>query len=88
MRKKHPPSPTLVALLGEILKRAREVHGWTGAELAARVNIRPELLSRMRTRGTGDFSVLEALAREVGLRLTLAPADSLLDRIRRGEYLP
>ncbi|MEW5994656.1 MAG: hypothetical protein AB1744_09690 [Candidatus Zixiibacteriota bacterium] len=54
--------------------------------LARRAGARPETLSRMKTRGNGDFGLLVKLARVVGLRLTLVPDDAQLDALQRGEF--
>lgn len=57
-------------------------------ELAGRVGVRPETLSRMKSRGTGDFALIEALVREVDMRLVLVHQDERLESIQRGEFLP
>jgi len=74
-------------ILDEIL-RAAKAKGLNASELAERTGVRAELVSRMRRRGTADFAVIEKMANEVGLQLHLTPADSTLDLIRRGEFLP
>lgn len=58
----------------------------TAKQLATRAGISPETLSRMKNRGSGDFSVIDAMARIVGLRLSLEPNDDTQAAIRRGEF--
>ncbi len=72
-------------LLDQILAAAK-TQGIPGKELAVRAGITPETLSRMKGRGSGDALVLSALARVVGLRLTLVPDDARLEAIRSGSF--
>ncbi|MFV2059115.1 MAG: helix-turn-helix domain-containing protein [Gammaproteobacteria bacterium] len=58
----------------------------TAKELATRAGITPETLSRMKNRGSGDYSVIDAMARIVGLRLSLEPNDDTQAAIRKGEF--
>ncbi len=58
----------------------------TSKELAIRAGITPETLSRMKNRGSGDYSVIDAMARIVGLRLSLEPNDDTQAAIRKGEF--
>lgn len=57
-------------------------------ELAHRLGISQETLSRMKARGNADFATLDKMARMVGLRLTLAPinAGETADAIREGDF--
>lgn len=55
-------------------------------ELAQRAGIRPETLSRMKRRGTGDFALLDRLAHAVGLKLAAVPDDDQLERIQQGRF--
>lgn len=87
MAKYQPTPEKVVALLDQILLVAR-TKGIRIGDLTTRAGVRPEIVSRIRTRGTAEIAVLERLANEVGLQLTLTPADSALDQIRRGEFLP
>lgn len=70
-------------LLDEILAKAGAL-GIDQRTLAKRAGITPETLSRMKGRGSGDFSVLNAMARVVGLHLALAPDDETLKAIETG----
>lgn len=58
----------------------------TAAELARRVDITPASFSRMKKAGRGDMAVIGALARIVGLRLTLAPDDTTLEKLESGSF--
>jgi len=58
----------------------------TAKELAARSGITPETLSRMKHRGSGDYSVIDTMARIVGLRLSLEANDDTQAAIRKGEF--
>lgn len=78
-------NPVFVALLKEILD-AGAVAGMSHAQMAQRVGITPETLSRMKSRGNGDFDVLEKLSKLVGKRLILIADDSTQAAIRRGEF--
>jgi hypothetical protein len=73
------------ALLGQIVEAGGE-RGLFAKDLAVRAGTTPETLSRMKKRGTGDFTVLDRMARMVGLRLTLAVNHETLDKIQRGEF--
>ena len=55
-------------------------------ELAQLAGIRPETLSRMKSRGTGDFTVLDRLAHAVGMKLAAVPDDDQLERIQQGRF--
>lgn len=70
-------------LLKQIFLAAKSQH-ITQKELATRAGISPETLSRMKTRGSGDFSVLNEMAIIVGLRLALVPDNETLNAIREG----
>jgi len=60
--------------------------GLTDGELATRALIRPETLSRIKTRGTAEYNTVEALARVVGLRFELRPVDNVVNTIETGEF--
>ena len=70
-------------LLNQIFQAAKQ-NGTPQKELAIRAGISPETLSRMKSRGSGDFNVLNKMAHMVGFRLTLAPDDETLNAIREG----
>lgn len=72
-------------LLDQILAAAAE-QGLDDQALARRAGAAPETLSRMKTRGHGDFGLLVRLARVVGLKLVAVPDDAALDALRRGEF--
>ncbi len=76
---------TLSELLEQILAHAK-AQGIVGKDLAVRAGIAPETLSRMKSRGTGDASVLLALAQVVGLKVVLVPDDERLEAIRSGVF--
>lgn len=58
----------------------------SAAELARRVQLAPVTLSRMKASGRGDIAVIAAMARIVGLRLALAPDDTVLARLQSGSF--
>lgn len=55
-------------------------------QLAQLAGLRPETLSRMKTRGTADFTLIDRLARAVGLKLAVVPDDDQLERIQQGRF--
>lgn len=55
-------------------------------ELAQLAGIRPETLSRMKRRGSGDFTILDRLAHAVGMKLAAVPDDNQLERIQQGRF--
>ena len=55
-------------------------------DLARRAGLRPETLSRMKRRGTGDFTLIDRLAHVVGLKLAAVPDDDKLERIQKGNF--
>ena len=56
------------------LATAAESRKLTRREWALKAGVRPETLSRLRTRGDCDFATLEALAHAVGLRVEITPS--------------
>lgn len=80
----HEPE-TLRQILDQILAAAA-AQGLDEQALARRAGAAPETLSRMKTRGHGDFGLLVRLARVVGLKLVAVPDDAALDALRRGEF--
>lgn len=55
-------------------------------DLAQLAGLRPETLSRMKSRGTADFTLIDRLARAVGLKLAVIPDDDQLARIQQGRF--
>lgn len=76
-----PVRSTLDAIL-----TAAESHKLKEKELARLAGVRPETLSRMKSRGTGDFALIDRLARAVGLKLAVVPDDDQLARIQQGRF--
>lgn len=75
----------LQAVLADILERAEE-QGIQAAQLAKRAHVRPETLSRMKSRGTGDFGTIDAMARVVGMKLVLVPDNEIQAAIQDGKF--
>ena len=75
----------LQTVLAAILARAED-QGIQAAQLAKRAHVRPETLSRMKSRGTGDFGTIDAMARIVGLKLILVPNDQAQEDIQLGNF--
>ena len=84
-KKAYPKSEALLALLGEVLERASEQH-ISERDLALRAGIQPETLSRIKSRGAGDFGVIDRMARIVGKKLTLVPDSELLNKLQKGNF--
>ena len=78
-------SETMQSTLNTILAAA-ESKKLKEKELAQLAGIRPETLSRMKSRGTGDFAVLDRLAHAVGLKLVAVPDDDQIERIQQGRF--
>ncbi len=55
-------------------------------DLAQLAGLRPETLSRMKSRGTADFTLIDRLARAVGLKLAVVPDNDQLERIQQGRF--
>lgn len=77
-------SNDFIQILEQIFQVAKQ-NRISQKELASRAGISPETLSRMKSRGSGDFGVLNKMAHMVGLRLILAPDDETLNAIREGK---
>jgi DNA-binding Xre family transcriptional regulator len=78
-------SETMQSTLNTILAAA-ESKKLKEKELAQLAGIRPETLSRMKSRGTGDFAVLDRLAHAVGMKLAAVPDDDQIERIQQGRF--
>lgn len=76
-----PVRSTLNAILA-----AAETRKLKEKELAKLAGVRPETLSRMKSRGTADFTLIDRLARAVGLKLAVVPDDDRLARIQQGRF--
>lgn len=72
-------------ILGQIIAAAAE-QGIGEQQLATRAGAAPETLSRMKSRGNGEFGLLVRLARVAGLRLAALPDNDTLEALRRGEF--
>jgi transcriptional regulator with XRE-family HTH domain len=72
----------------EAITEAAKARGWTEGELARRAGVRQETLSRMKRRGTGDFAILDRLARAVGKRLAVVSEEDAASRIEEGKFFP
>lgn len=64
---------TDLPLLLKSMEAAAAARGWSDRKWAARAGVRPETLSRLRSRGDCVLSTVEALAHAVGLRLSVGP---------------
>ncbi len=76
-----PVRSTLNAIL-----TAAEARKLKDKELAKLAGLRPETLSRMKSRGSADFTLIDRLARVVGLKLAVVPDDDQLARIQQGRF--
>lgn len=72
-------------VLKEILSAA-QAQGLDEQDLARRAGATPETLSRMKSRGNGEFGLLVRLARVVGLRIAVLPDNPALESLQRGEF--
>ena len=55
-------------------------------DLAVRVGIKPSALSRKKGTGSRDIELLDAMARQVGLKLALVPDNETLEAITKGDF--
>lgn len=69
-----------------VILAAAEARKLKEKELAKLARLRPETLSRMKSRGTADFTLIDRLARAVGLKLAVVPDDDELARIQQGRF--
>ncbi len=72
----------LAPVLNSLLATAK-ARGLTQGRLARMAHLAPETLSRMKQRGNADFSAVAALAKAVGLKLTLVPDEDRQELIRQ-----
>ena len=76
-----------LGLLTQILAFGKQKHVYRKEkELAHRLGISQETLSRIKARGNADFATLDKMARMVGLRLALVPNNDTADTIRQGMF--
>ena len=78
------PSEPVRELIEQVYTRAA-AQDLTAQEVARRAGIAPETLSRMRHRGHADAGTLDALGRQVGLRLAFVE-DNLAGDIEAGTF--
>jgi DNA-binding phage protein len=62
-----------LSLLLKSMEAAAAARNWSDRKWAAKAGVRPETLSRLRSRGDCVLSTVEALAHAVGLRLFVGP---------------
>jgi len=87
MNQSHIQKEAFITVVNQIIAAGKQQQPRiTAKELAIRAGITPETLSRMKNRGSGDYSVIDAMARIVGLRLSLEPNDDTQAAIRKGEF--
>ncbi len=72
------------ALLDRIIDEGRR-QGLEQKDIARKAGISPETLSRAKKASDMQLSTLMRLASAVGLKVTLAPAPPLLEKILSGE---
>ena len=78
--------PEAVRGLLDQITAAAAAQGLDDQALARRAGAAPETLSRLKSRGHGDFGLLVRLARVVGLRLVAVPDDAAIESLRRGDF--
>ena len=64
---------TNLSSLLKAMDAAVAARGWSDRRWATEAGVRPETVSRLRSRGNCDLSTLETLARVVGLQLFVRP---------------
>lgn len=75
----------MLSTLAELTQEA-ERRGMSGVELARRVGIAPETLSRMRQRGTGDFATIARMAEVLGYQISLLPKTGPITDVLKGQF--
>lgn len=70
-----------------IIEEARK-QGMSQGELAARVGIRPETLSRAKKQPNISLNTFEQMAHVVGLRLQLIPDNPVAEQVSEGTLFP
>lgn len=80
-------NPEVRRLLNEILQAAKDAPvPLTAEEMARRIGIAPETLSRMKREGRADSAVIADLAALLGMRLKLVPLDDIKDKMLAGSF--
>lgn len=74
-------------LISQIIEAAK-ARGLSQGELAARVGIRPETLSRAKKHPNLSLATFEELARVAGLRLQLIPDNPVAEQVSKGTLFP
>lgn len=74
-------------LISRIIEAAK-ARGLSQSELATRVGIRPETLSRAKKQPNLSLSTFEELARVAGLRVQLIPDNSVAEQVSKGTLFP
>jgi transcriptional regulator with XRE-family HTH domain len=74
-------------LISRVIEAAK-ARGMSQGELAARVGIRPETLSRAKKNPNISLSTFEELARVAGLRIQLIPDNPVAEQVSRGTLFP
>jgi transcriptional regulator with XRE-family HTH domain len=74
-------------LIGRIIEAAKS-RGLSQGELAERVGIRPETLSRAKKNPNISLSTFEEMARVVGLRIQLIPDNPVAEQVSKGTLFP
>jgi transcriptional regulator with XRE-family HTH domain len=67
---------------------AAKARGLSQGELAARVGIRPETLSRAKKNPNISLATFEELARVVGLSVQLIPDNPVAEQVSKGTLFP
>jgi transcriptional regulator with XRE-family HTH domain len=74
-------------LINAIIKAAH-AHGISQGELASRVGIRQETLSRAKKNPTLSLKTFQEMAKVVGLRLQLIPDNPVAEQVSDGTLFP
>lgn len=76
----------LLPVLNTLITTAKS-QGLTQHTLAHMAHLAPETLSRMKKRGNADFAAIAALAKVVGLTITLVPDESRKEKIQQRQLV-
>lgn len=87
MPKRQRRNPVVSVLISDILLAGKSMDPpVTAGEMARRVGVSPETLSRMKNLGRGDAAVISDLAAIVGLHLKLVKEDGLQEKMLTGGF--